>query len=173
MNCNTHKKTTKNKKYTTQKLAKELAFLPISKVCIRQYMYIVGKYISFYTHFKNRQKSKSLASFSVLFGSECKLIIYFPTMYVYCLSIIQYQIFHSSSAALIPASSMLCPVLPLFSFICLLLMCKYHFHPEPHTKLLRRKYGMQYRSKYNIILLIRNALLYIYIYIYIYQERIK
>jgi hypothetical protein len=34
--------------------------------------------------FRNREKSQSLAKFSSLFPSECKLILYLTTMNVYC-----------------------------------------------------------------------------------------
>ena len=37
-----------------------------------------------YMCFRNRWKSEPLASFSALFRSKCKWILYFPTMYVYC-----------------------------------------------------------------------------------------
>jgi hypothetical protein len=36
------------------------------------------------TSFRNRQNSEPLASFSVLFRSEYKWILYLTTMYVYC-----------------------------------------------------------------------------------------
>ena len=37
------------------------------------------------TSFRNRPKSEHLSRISVLFPNECKWIIYFPMMYVYCI----------------------------------------------------------------------------------------
>ena len=44
----------------------------------------VGKYKMFCTSFRNRQNSEPWASFSGLFRSEYKWILYLTTMYVYC-----------------------------------------------------------------------------------------
>jgi hypothetical protein len=49
-----------------------------------QYTYIVGKYKIYLYKLRNRQNSKPLATFSCLFRSEYKWILYLPTMYVYC-----------------------------------------------------------------------------------------
>ena len=49
-----------------------------------QYTYIFGKYKFICTSFRNRQNSEPLVSFSGLFRSEYKLILYLTTMYVYC-----------------------------------------------------------------------------------------
>ena len=50
-----------------------------------QYTYIVRKQIIYLcTSFRNGQKSEPSTSFSSLFHSECKLIVYLTTMYVCC-----------------------------------------------------------------------------------------
>jgi hypothetical protein len=49
-----------------------------------QYTYIVVNIKFIYTSFRNRQISESSASFSGLFRSEYKWILYSTTMYVFC-----------------------------------------------------------------------------------------
>jgi hypothetical protein len=50
---------------------------------LKQYGYILNiTFIS--TSFRIRWKKELLVSFSVLFRNECKYILYFETIYVYC-----------------------------------------------------------------------------------------
>ena len=49
------------------------------------YTYIVGKYIIFCMSFRNKLTSEPLVRFSGLFRSECKLILYLKTLYIYCI----------------------------------------------------------------------------------------
>jgi hypothetical protein len=64
-----HKKYRKQNKQPKRKLVRQINI---------QYTYIVG------TSFRNRQNSEPSASFSGLFRSEYKWILYWTTMYVYC-----------------------------------------------------------------------------------------
>jgi protein gp37 len=53
----------------------------------RQYTHIVGKYyiyIRVCTSFRNVKKREHVTSLSDMFHSDWKLIIYFPTIHIYC-----------------------------------------------------------------------------------------
>jgi hypothetical protein len=49
-----------------------------------QYPYIVGKYQIYLNELKKQVEKGAFDELSSLFRSECKLILYLLTMYVYC-----------------------------------------------------------------------------------------
>ena len=49
-----------------------------------QYTYIVGKHKIYFYELEKQVERDSLTSFSSLFHSEYKLILYLTTMYIYC-----------------------------------------------------------------------------------------